>query len=107
MNREPRTGFQFLSDFVSAHRGLRLGRLFGRPAAFAGRRVFACVMEDALIVKLPIDLARREIAHGARLHIRDGRIMRAWVSYRPRTSVAAQRLWPILEMAVRHAADPT
>jgi len=35
---DPRT---FLTDFVATHRGTRMGRLFGVPAAFAGRRPFA------------------------------------------------------------------
>ena len=31
----------FLKNFVETHQGVRLGGLFGEPAAFVGRRVFA------------------------------------------------------------------
>jgi hypothetical protein len=63
------------------------------------------VEEDGIIVKLPVDLVRREIARGARPHQRQGRVLRSWVLYRPRTIVDARRLWPILELAARNAAD--
>jgi hypothetical protein len=94
-----------LSDFTDGHRGVRLGRLFGQPAVYAGRRLFACVMENGIIVKLPVDVVRREIARGAEPHQRRGRVLRSWVVYRPRTIVEARRLWPILELAARNAAD--
>jgi hypothetical protein len=93
----------FLTEFVDAHRGVRLGHLFGRPAMFAGRRMFASVEEGGIIVKLPVDVARREIGRGA--HARSGPGKRSWVLYRPRTVVEARRLWPILELAARDAAD--
>jgi hypothetical protein len=96
---------EFLADFATAHRGVRIGHLFGAPAIYAGRRVFARMEEDRIIVKLPDDLVRREIARGATPHLQRGRRIRGWVTYRPRTVFEARRLWPILEVAARSAAD--
>jgi len=94
-----------LIEFAASHRGVRLGHLFGQPAMYAGRRMFASVREDGIIVKLPVDLVRGEIARGAAPHTRRGRVVRDWVTYRPRTVVEARRLWPMLEVAARNAAD--
>jgi len=63
------------------------------------------VKENGIIVKLPVDIVRREIAHGAEPHERQGRVLRSWVMYRPRTIIDARRLWPVLELAARNAAD--
>lgn len=71
--------------------------MFGRPAAFAGRRMFARIVDDELAVRLPADVARRELAHG-------GRQVKAWIHYRPRTSNDMRRLASVLEVAARHAA---
>ena len=102
---EPGTARSILTEFADSHRGVRLGRLFGQPAVYAGRRMFACLQEGGIIVKLPVDVVRREIARGAEPHERKGRVLRSWVMYRPRTDVDARRLWPILELAARNAAD--
>jgi len=72
--------------------------MFGRPAAFAGRRAFACIVDDALAVKLPADVARRELKQG-------GRQVKGWIHYRPRTSNDMRRLASVLEVAARHAAQ--
>jgi hypothetical protein len=97
-----------LAEFGDAHRGVRVGQLFGVPAAYAGRRLFASLADDGIVVRLPRELARREIAGGATPHTRGGAKAdrtSAWVMYRPRTLVEARRLWPILEAAARCAAE--
>ena len=68
----------FLAEFIEHHRGLRIGRMFGLPAGYAGRRMFVCLIEDGFIVKLPQSIAKDEPAR------------------------EAGRLAPILEMAARH-----
>lgn len=84
--------------------------MFGQPAGYAGRRMFACVAGDSLVVKLPREVARRELAHGrervaaARPYVRDGREMKDWVRYAPRSARDMQRLAAVLEVAARHAA---
>jgi len=95
----------FLEEFAAQHRGVRLGKMFGLPALYAGRRLFACLLEDGVIVRLPDDIARRELRGGARpFSRRGGRPMGSWVMYEPRTAAAARRLTPVLELAARHLA---
>ncbi|HTI41381.1 MAG TPA: hypothetical protein VL693_06115 [Vicinamibacterales bacterium] len=80
-----RTDLQrFLADFTEHHRGVRIGQLFGLPAAYAGRRMFACLRGNRLLVKLP---------------------KWGWVRYSPRNGSEAARLIPLLEVAARHVAE--
>jgi hypothetical protein len=62
----------FLAEFIEHHRGLRMGRMFGLPAGYAGRKMFVCLIEDGLIVKLPqgrftpiFEMAARHVAEAA------------------------------------------
>jgi hypothetical protein len=96
----------FLDEFADQHSGIRLGRMFGLPAIYAGRRLVACLIEDGIIVRLPADVARQAIRKHAEPFSRkgQGKPLGSWVLYRPRTIVAARRLSPILEIAARHVA---
>lgn len=96
----------FLDEFIEHHRGLRLGRMFGLPAGYAGRRMFVCLIEDGFIVKLPQEVAKDEVRSGkASPFVRRGRPSRSWIKYAPKTKREAGRLAPILEMAARHVVD--
>jgi hypothetical protein len=96
----------FLADFVEHHRGLRIGRMFGRPAAYAGRKMFVCLMDEGFIVKLPERVAKDEVRGGkAAIFTRNGRPSRSWIKYTPRTASEANRLAPILEVAARYVAE--
>ena len=82
-----------------------MGRLFGRPAGYAGRRMFVCLMNDGFIVKLPLRIAKDELRAGrAEFFERRGRVSKAWIKYTPGTARQAGRLTPILEMAAQYAA---
>jgi hypothetical protein len=95
----------FLREFVTMHRGLRMGKMFGLPAGYAGRRLFACLIEDGVIVRLPKDVAKREItSRRGKPFSPKGKASGSWVMYRPRDVVAARRLAPTLEVAVDHIA---
>jgi hypothetical protein len=96
----------FLDEFAERHRGVRRGKMFGLPAIYVGRRLVTCLMEDGIAVRLPQDLARREIRErkGKPLASR-GHEMGRWVTYRPRTAVAARKLTSLIEVAVRHIAE--
>ena len=97
---------QFLTDFIEHHRGLRSGRMFGLPAGYAGRRLFVCLVEDALILKLPGRVAKDEIRRGnATAFTRRGRPSKAWIKYVPLSVREAHRLAPVLELAARHVAE--
>jgi len=91
---------------MEQHRGTRLGQMFGLPAGYVGRKLFTCLMEDGIIVRLPTELARREIRskHAAPYSAR-GHAMGSWVMYRPRSAAHARRLAPLLELAARHVAE--
>ena len=81
-----------------------MGRLFGRPAGYAGRRMFVCLMDDGLIVKLPHGIASDEVRAGrASVVERRGRVSRNWIKYAPGTTRQAGRLTPILELAAHYA----
>jgi hypothetical protein len=96
----------FLDEFAEQHRGVRRGKMFGLPAIYAGRRLVTCLMEDGIAVRLPEDVARREIGEKkARPLTSRGHEMGRWVIYRPRTAVAARKLARVLETAVRHVAE--
>lgn len=96
---------RFLAEFIEQHRGLRMGRLFGRPAGYAGRRLFVCLMNDGFIVKLPLGIAKDEVRAGrASVFERRGQVGKAWIKYTPGTARQAGRLTPILELAAHHAA---
>jgi hypothetical protein len=75
-----------LEDFVATHRGLRLGRAFGVPAAFAGRRMFARLSTSGLELRLP-----------------SASLSAAWVTIAP-GSRAAARLEILLEQSARYVA---
>jgi hypothetical protein len=96
----------FIDEFAEQHRGVRRGQMFGLPAIYAGRRLVTCLIEDGIIVRMPEDVARREIQskRGVR-YSHGGRDSRNWVLYRPRTAVAARSLAPLIEAAVRDSAE--
>jgi len=80
--------------------------MFGRPAGYAGRRMFVCLIEDGLIVKLPERLAKEEVRGGrAAEFTRGGRPSKSWIKYTPRSTRDAGRLAPILEVAARYVAE--
>jgi hypothetical protein len=74
---------KFLDEFVASHRGTRVGRLFGQPAAFAGRRVFARVSRRGLEYR-----AMRPPT-------------REWILVRPATNRDYVKLVRILEGAIQ------
>ena len=89
----------FLREFVETHRGLRAGMMFGLPAAFAGRRVFARVVKTGIAYRVPADLVRGPASRRSRKMGRTN-----WVTCRPRTRASLERLIPLLERSARHVA---
>jgi len=96
----------FLTEFMEQHRGTRLGRMFGLPAGYVGRKLFTCLIEDGIIVRLPDEVATQEIrSKHASPYSRRAHEMGRWVMYRPRSAAQARRLAPVLEVAARHVAE--
>ncbi len=106
----------FLAEFIEHRRGLRIGRMFGLPAGYAGRKMFVCLIEDGLrsscLRMWQKPKCAREDAFGNRdsgFGIRDSNPeSRAsnpgsvWVKYVPRNAREAARLAPVLEAAARY-----
>ena len=105
MPRWPASLHGDLTAFVHLHPGVRLGHMFGRPACFAGRRLFACLTETGLSVKLPTETAEREVRARRATPQTGRRKGSAWVLYSPRATGVSGHLVPILEVAARHAAE--
>lgn len=79
---------RFRDDHLKVIRGLlaedhdvREGRMFGYPAFFAGRRMFACIYGDGVGLKVPPTLVARLIECGEAIAFRPhGKpTMREWV----------------------------
>jgi hypothetical protein len=83
---------RFLDEFVAAHRGTRVGRLFGQPAAFAGRRVFARVSRRGLEYRAYATSRPRQ---------RGRRPDPAWILVRPATDRDYVKLAQLLERAIQ------
>ena len=90
-----------LSRFVDTHPGTRFGTVFGRPAAFAGRRVFAEVTTEGMSCRLPPDLVRR--SRGVRGRLRPGR-RRGWVVVTGDDADPDRAVHAVLEVAAAYAA---
>lgn len=96
----------FLRIFIAEHPGLRFAKMFGSPAGYAGRRLFACLTDDGIIVRLPGHVALEEIKKGGRpFSPRGGRWSGRWIIYQPKTAAAARKLLPLLELSAREAAE--
>ena len=96
----------FLTEFAEEHRGVRLGQMFGLPAIYVGRRLLTCLIEDGIIVRLPAELAKREIeSKRGQPFSRRGRATGTWVLYTPRNASQARRLTPTVERAARYIAE--
>lgn len=88
-----------LEAFVATHRGLRVGRVFGAPAGFAGRRVFARLSDTGLQLRLPPSVREaQKSGPSARRAVSSD-----WITVTP-DSKAAQRLEILLEQAARYVA---
>ena len=96
----------FLTEFAEQHRGVRLGKMFGLPAIYVGRRLVTCLIEDGIIVRLPAGIARQEIrSKRGKPFSRRGRETGTWVMYTPKSSAAARALTPTIERAARDIAE--
>ncbi len=61
---------QVIRGLLAEIRDVREGRMFGYPAFFVGRRMFACIYGDGVGLKVPPTLAARSIARGAAVAFR-------------------------------------
>lgn len=70
-----------------AGRDFRRGRMFGNPAFFLGRSMFACVHGGGVGLRVPADAAALAVETGRAVRFRPhGRApMREWIEVRPDT----------------------
>jgi hypothetical protein len=95
----------WLGVFASTHVGIRLGRVFGVPAACAGRLPFARLVRDGIAVKLPPVALDAALARGARKWRAKDRRSAGWAIFRPRHPLETEAVTPFLEIAAKHAAE--
>jgi hypothetical protein len=96
----------FLAEYAEEHRGVRLGYMFGLPAIYAGRRLVSCLIEEGIIIRLPLELAREEIRSRRGVpYNQHSRRTGNWVLYTPKSAGAARALVPIVERATRYQAE--
>ncbi len=110
MHHEPAHDRTLLDTLVAHMRtvepGIRVGVMFGCPAAFVGRRMAFCIYGQGIGAKLPQADAARLIASGEATAFRPfGRpAMKEWIELRTEPSEAL-RVAPILTLAVRYARE--
>ncbi len=103
----------YLDNFVASHPGMRSGRMFGWPAAYAGRRLFSLAVDDGIVAKLPADSMAAAVGKGAKRWTPRGRPAArrtqrptgGWMMFRPKDLRAAESIAPFLEIAARHVTD--
>ena len=70
-----------LERALAGRNGARRGAMFGYPAFYAGGKLFACVFEDFVALKLPQDVVAALVTKpGFTPFRRMGRTMREWVT---------------------------
>jgi hypothetical protein len=72
---------QVLDSILLANPLVRAGKMFGYPAYYVGKKLFACVYEDGLGLKLPAEKVRTLLDGGTFIPFQPmgRRVMREWV----------------------------
>jgi hypothetical protein len=72
-----------VAPLILAIAGTRAGAMFGHPAFFSGRKMFACVYGGGIALRLPAETASRVGRRKDVIEFRPhGRAMRNWVEIR-------------------------
>ena len=94
-----------LDDFLSRYESVRMGQMFGYPAYYVGRSMFACLYEGKVGLKLP-----EETANEARTkdEISDFQPygkpkMREWVQLDFDSEEELHRFSDLIDAAIRYA----
>ena len=95
-----------LSALLAVYPEVREGRMFGHPAWFVGRRMFACVYGEGVGLKLPEAEATALLkrAHVVRFQPYGKAAMREWVQLNRARPADYRRDRATLEAAIRYAA---
>ena len=103
MKNEPKQNI--LDDFISDYDGVRMGQMFGYPAYYVGRSMFACLYEGKVGLKLPETAANE--ARG-RNEISDFQPygkpkMREWIQFEFDSNVELYQHKHLIDAAIEYA----
>jgi TfoX N-terminal domain len=94
---------EVVGEMLRAFPGVREGRMFGYPAFFIGRRMFACVYGAGVGLKLPDTAVRALLARPGVIHFQPHgrRPMREWVQINRKRAPEYRRDRPLFEQSIR------
>ena len=103
MKNEPKK--PLLDDVLSQYKNVRIGQMFGYPAYYVGRSMFACLYEGKVGLKLPEVTANE--ARGKE-GISDFQPygkpkMREWIQFNFDSEEELRRNSDLIDMAIRYA----
>lgn len=107
MNNHSEKHCEVVRSIMRSYPQVREGRMFGYPAFFVGRRMFACVYGDGVGVKLPRDVSLS-------LLVKPGIIpfqphgkhkMREWIQINRKRSTDYRNDIPIFELSIHFVAN--
>jgi TfoX/Sxy family transcriptional regulator of competence genes len=63
MKRYSESHHRVLRDILRVYPEVREGRMFGHPAFYVGKKMFACLYEEGVGLKLPADEVAEQLAN--------------------------------------------
>lgn len=103
MKNEPKKAI--LDDFFSKYDDVRAGQMFGYPAYYVGRSMFACLYEGKIGLKLPETMANeaREKHENSYFQPYGKPKMREWIQFDFDSEGDLDRQKPLLNAAIAYA----
>lgn len=106
MQRYSEPHLKVIRQILRAYPEVREGTMFGYPAFFVGRRMFACVYGEGVGIKLPAEEVARLLTLAGTIAFRPHgkRQMREWVQINRPRSAHYRRDIAVLEKSIRFVA---
>ena len=103
MKDEPKK--PILDDFLSRNNNVRVGQMFGYPAYYAGRSMFACLYEGKVGLKVPEEKANEARAkEGVSDFQPYGKPkMREWIQFDFDSEEELSQYSDLIDIAIRYA----
>ena len=103
MKNEPKK--PILDSFLSQYENVRIGQMFGYPAYFVGRSMFACLYEGKVGLKVPENTANEaRIKEGISDFQPYGKPkMREWIQFDFDSEEGLQRYMDLIDAAIWYA----
>ena len=95
-----------LDSILLGIQGVTPGKMFGYPAYYIGKKLFACVYEDGVGIKVPEDLAKKLIGTEGIVSFRPmGRTkMREWIQINRQNSDDYQKDMEIFNASIEYVS---